>query len=132
MTLLAPPVADPNGTQHVTATHQFTFADGSSITTSDQEVAIPTATPGLYTLTAQMDIASGTGVYEGAVGKLEANGTIDFAAQPPAAQFEITGGISFCGDGNHPYPAGDLNHDCRVDYADLALLCGCWLQDNNP
>ncbi|UCG57111.1 MAG: PD40 domain-containing protein [Phycisphaerales bacterium] len=37
-----------------------------------------------------------------------------------------------CGDAKHPYPMGDLNQDCRVDYADLALLCECWLQDNNP
>ena len=37
-----------------------------------------------------------------------------------------------CGDKDHPYPAGDLNQDCRVDYADLALLCCDWLEDNNP
>jgi Tol biopolymer transport system component len=37
-----------------------------------------------------------------------------------------------CGDQDHPYPTGDLNQDCRVDYLDLALLCECWLQDNNP
>jgi hypothetical protein len=37
-----------------------------------------------------------------------------------------------CGDEDHPYPTGDLNQDCRVDYADLALLCAHWLEDNNP
>ena len=132
VTLLAPPVVDPDGTQHVTATHEFTFADGSSITTSDKEVATPTATPGLYTLTAQMDIASCTGIYEGAMGRLEASGTIDFGAQPPAAQFEIAGGISFCGDANHPYPAGDVNHDCRVDCADFAILASHWLDCTYP
>jgi len=37
-----------------------------------------------------------------------------------------------CGDATHPYPAGDLNHDCRVDSADLAIFCDHWLQDNSP
>jgi len=132
VTVLEPPVVDANGVQHVNATHEFTFTDGSSLTTSDQEVATPTGTAGLYTITAQMDIASGTGIYASVVGRLEANGTIDFAAQPPAAQFEIAGGMSFCGDANHPYPTGDLNQDCRVDYADLAILLSHWLEDNNP
>ncbi len=93
VTLLEPPVVDANGVQHVKATHEFTFADGSSITTSDQEIAEPTATLGLYTLTANMEIFSGTGIYEGARGQLMANGTIDFAAQPPAARFELAGAI---------------------------------------
>ncbi|UCG59601.1 MAG: hypothetical protein JSU70_08800 [Phycisphaerales bacterium] len=132
VTLLAEPEVGPDGVQHVVATHTFTFADGSSFTTSDQETAEPTATPGLYTLTANMEVVSGTGIYEGVSGYLVANGTIDFAAQPPAAQFELVGAISVCGDLSHPYPTGDLNRDCRVDYADLALICACWLQDNNP
>ena len=91
--VLEPPVVDANGVQHVVATHEFTFADGSSIITSDQEIATPTETEGLYAITAIMDIASGTGLYEGVTGCLMANGTIDFAAQPPAAQFEIAGAI---------------------------------------
>ena len=78
---------DPDGVHHVVATHTFTFADGSSITTSDQETAVPTSTPGLYTLTADMDVVSGTGIYQGVCGRLAANGTIDVAAQTPAAQF---------------------------------------------
>jgi N-acetylneuraminic acid mutarotase len=93
VTLLEPPVVDANGVQYITATHEFTFADGSSFTTFDQEIATPTATGGLYTLTATMDIASGTGMYDGVAGLLTANGTIDFAAQPPAAQFDIVGAI---------------------------------------
>jgi polyisoprenoid-binding protein YceI len=93
VTLLEPPVVDANGVQHVKATHEFTFADGSSFITSDQEIAIPTETEGLYNLTAIMDITSGTGMYEGVTGRLQANGTIDFAAQPPAAQFEVVGAI---------------------------------------
>ena len=91
VTVLEPPVVDANGVQYVTATHEFTFADGSSITTSDREVATPTETEGLYDLVASMGIASGTGLYEGVTGQLEAHGTIDFAAVPPVAQFELTG-----------------------------------------
>ncbi|MHC4643241.1 MAG: hypothetical protein ACYS32_16475 [Planctomycetota bacterium] len=92
VTLLGLTVSD-EGVQHVVATHTFTFADGSSITTSDKEVAEPTETPGLYTLNANMEVVSGTGVYEGISGRLTAHGTIDFRGLP-AAEFEIAGVIS--------------------------------------
>ena len=93
VTVLEPPVVDANGVQYVKATHEFTFADGSTIVTSDQEIATPTETEGLYSITAMMDITSGMGIYEGVTGQLQANGTIDFAAQPPAAKFEISGAV---------------------------------------
>lgn len=32
-----------------------------------------------------------------------------------------------CGDPTHPFPAGDLNKDCRVDLADLKILTDNWL-----
>jgi len=35
--------------------------------------------------------------------------------------------VSGCGNQNHPYPAGDINRDCRVDLADVAILAGNWL-----
>ena len=94
VTVLEPPVVDANGVQYVTATHEFTFADGSSITTSDQEIATPTETEGLYDLVAHMEIASGTGIYEGITGRLEAQGTIDFSAVPPVVQFELVGAVT--------------------------------------
>jgi len=37
-----------------------------------------------------------------------------------------------CGDAEHPYPAVDLNKDCRVDLADLALLLAHWLECTAP
>ncbi len=37
-----------------------------------------------------------------------------------------------CGDSQHPYPAVDLNKDCRVDFADLALLLAHWLECTAP
>lgn len=35
--------------------------------------------------------------------------------------------VSACGDYKHPFPAGDINKDCRVDYKDLKFLCDYWL-----
>lgn len=37
-----------------------------------------------------------------------------------------------CGDSQHPYPAVDLNKDCRVDLVDLALLVAHWLECSAP
>jgi hypothetical protein len=36
-----------------------------------------------------------------------------------------------CGDAAHPYPQGDLNHNCRVDFSDLALLASHWLEETS-
>jgi hypothetical protein len=35
--------------------------------------------------------------------------------------------VACCGDYKHPYPAGDVDKNCRVNYEDLGLLSGCWL-----
>jgi hypothetical protein len=35
--------------------------------------------------------------------------------------------VSCCGDYKHPYPAGDLSEDCRVDFVDFAILAQDWL-----
>jgi len=35
--------------------------------------------------------------------------------------------VSCCGDYRHRRPVGDINGDCRVDYEDLEILCGYWL-----
>jgi hypothetical protein len=39
----------------------------------------------------------------------------------------VTANETVCGDANHPYPAGDLNQDCHVNFADFALLADRWL-----
>jgi hypothetical protein len=36
-------------------------------------------------------------------------------------------GVSCCGDYKHPYPVGDLNQDCRVNFIDFAILAQNWL-----
>jgi len=81
-------VEDPDGTQHVTASHTFTLADGTSFTTTDEETAVPTTTPGLYTISAHMVITEGD--YGG---KLQAVGTMNFAAEPPEANYKLYGSI---------------------------------------
>lgn len=37
-----------------------------------------------------------------------------------------------CGDAAHPYPVGDMNQDCVVDFLDIAIVLNHWLEDNNP
>ncbi len=86
-------VVNEEGVQHVTASHVLTFDDGSTITTSDKEVAEPTDIPGLYVLNGNLTVVSGTGVYEGASGHFTAHGTMDFRAWPLAC-FEIRGAVS--------------------------------------
>ncbi len=44
-------------------------------------------------------------------------------------EFYISEAPGCCGDEDHPYPAGDINHDCRVDFKDLALLSSQWLKE---
>jgi hypothetical protein len=83
------------GVQHVTASHVLTFDDdGSTIVTSDKEVAEPTDTPGVVTLNASLDVVAGTGAYEGATGNLTAHGTMDFTGFLPTACFTLQGVVS--------------------------------------
>jgi hypothetical protein len=37
-----------------------------------------------------------------------------------------------CGDAQHPYPPGDANSDCVVNFTDFAILADNWLVDNRP
>jgi hypothetical protein len=37
-----------------------------------------------------------------------------------------------CGDATHPYPTGDLNHDCKVNFADFAEFAKNWLVCYSP
>ena len=37
-----------------------------------------------------------------------------------------------CGDPWHPYPTGDFNHDCRVDFLDFAVFTLHWLESTAP
>lgn len=39
---------------------------------------------------------------------------------------------SYCGDSEHPFPAGDFNYDCVVDLLDYRRFIENWLTDNRP
>ena len=54
------------------------------------------------------------------------------AGYPQEIKAADSNSIPRCGDPNHPYPVGDLNQDCRVDFLDLAILASHWLEDNRP
>jgi hypothetical protein len=45
----------------------------------------------------------------------------------PTPEVDAVADVSACGDYRHPFPAGDLNYDCRVDFKDLAVLSARWL-----
>jgi len=40
--------------------------------------------------------------------------------------------VSGCSDPCHPYPEGDLNRDCRVNYEDLKILTQDWVMCTEP
>ena len=37
-----------------------------------------------------------------------------------------------CGDNSHPYPMGDLNKDCAVNFLDLSVIISGWLNCTAP
>ena len=38
----------------------------------------------------------------------------------------------FCGDAGHPFPVGDVNRDCKVNFLDIAMIAAHWLEDAGP
>lgn len=42
-------------------------------------------------------------------------------------EIDAVSDVSCCGDYKHPFPVGDINQDCRVDYLDMNLLSDYWL-----
>ena len=43
-------------------------------------------------------------------------------------EIDAVSDVAACGDPTHPYPAGDINKDCRVDMIDFSILSGSWLE----
>ena len=43
-------------------------------------------------------------------------------------EIDAVSDISACGDWKHPFPAGDINKDCRVNLQDFSILAGSWLE----
>lgn len=54
---------------------------------------------------------------EGGQGEFAIGGEVDAVAD-----------VAVCGDPTHPFPAGDITKDCRVDLWDLAVLAESWLE----
>jgi len=43
-------------------------------------------------------------------------------------EIDAVADVSACGDYRHPFPAGDVNTDCRVDMGDVAIIAEHWLE----
>lgn len=39
---------------------------------------------------------------------------------------------AICGDADHPYPVGDLDFDCEVNFSDFAVMVANWLECTKP
>jgi hypothetical protein len=93
VTPLQPPVPKDGGLYFPEVQHVFTFEDGSTLTMTGEELAMPTdENPAIHTLHGNMEITSGTGVFEGASGELRVNGQMDWLVEQ--ATFESHGAIS--------------------------------------
>jgi hypothetical protein len=75
--LSIPEAPAEDGLLHATGTHSFLFADGSSFTTLDEVLLIPTDTAGVYGLDGVLVITGGTGVLASATGNLSLIGNLD-------------------------------------------------------
>ena len=45
------------------------------------------------------------------------------------AEIDSIADVAACGDRKHPFPAGDLNQDCKVNVDDISLLAQNWLRE---
>ena len=45
-----------------------------------------------------------------------------------AGEIDAFADVAGCGDYKHPYPTGDIDKNCRVDFRDFALLAEHWLE----
>jgi len=54
---------------------------------------------------------------------------IDVNSDPnmPVPEIDSIADVAACGDYKHPFPDGDINEDCMVDFVDFAILAQDWL-----
>ena len=45
----------------------------------------------------------------------------------PVPEIDSVADVAACGDYKHPFPDGDINEDCMVDFVDFAILAQDWL-----
>jgi len=90
---MAPPVPKDGGLYFPEVKHVFELDDGSTLTTTGEELAMPTdENPAISTLHGNMEITGGTGVFGGASGELRVNGQMDWSVGQ--ATFNANGVIS--------------------------------------
>ena len=92
---LQDPVPKDGGLYFPEVQHVFDFGDGNMLTTTGEELAMPTdENPAVSTLHGNMEIIPelGTGIFEGASGELRVNGQMDWSVGQ--ATFESHGAIS--------------------------------------
>jgi len=51
----------------------------------------------------------------------------DDPLSPGLPEIDAIADVSCCGDYRHPYPVGDLNEDCRVNFHDFAIVAADWV-----
>ena len=90
---MVPPEPKDGGLYFPEVQHVFIFDDVSILTTTGEELAMPTdENLAVWTLHGNMEIISGTGVFEGASGELRVNGQMDWSVGQ--ATFQANGVIS--------------------------------------
>ena len=55
----------------------------------------------------------------------------DNSGSSDASEVDAVADVSGCGDYRHPFPPGDVTHDCWVDEDDLVTLMSDWLADGD-
>jgi hypothetical protein len=50
---------------------------------------------------------------------------------PVVLEVDAVSDVSACGDYAHPFPTGDLNHDCRVNFEDMAIAGSRWVSERD-
>jgi hypothetical protein len=55
----------------------------------------------------------------------------DDPATGVTSEIDALADVSCCGDYKHPFPAGDFNENCRVDFFDFAILAHDWITEDN-
>ena len=72
--VLGPPRVGDDGALHAATSHTFDFGDLGSFTTLDKAKLEPTDTPGVFRIISNLEIVSGTGIFEGASGRFAGRG----------------------------------------------------------
>jgi hypothetical protein len=90
-----------DGTMHVVTSHTITYVDGDGVpsvmVTVDDAVLEPNpdGAPGEFRLNSNMEISSGSGIFEGVGGRLSGHGTMDMFDEVNNVPFPFYGEASY-------------------------------------